>query len=109
MFFKKNKYSMSQDRIRSLDRRGIKYAAERDSETYVETRLGENGAINIENSEFILVCGGINIIRCDIGKVSVSELMNLSGIVIKGYDKDKGKERTVTAYFSDGTVKVKTR
>lgn len=109
MFFKKNKYSMPTEKIRALDRRGIKYATERDSDTYAETRAGENGAVNIENNEFMLVCGGKNIIRCDIGKVNISELMNLSGIVIKGLDKDTGREKSVIAYFSDGTVRVKTR
>lgn len=107
MFFKKKKYNMPQEKIRALDRRGIKYATERNGENYNETHVGEAGAINLENNEFMLVCGGKNIIRCDAGKVRVSELMNLSGIVIKGFDKDTKKERTIIAYFSDGAVKVK--
>lgn len=107
MFGKSKKnLSMSITKLRSLDRRGIKYSTERDSESYNEKHVGENGAINLENNEFLLISGGKNVIRCDIEKVRVSELMNLSGIVIKGFDKDSGRERTIIAYFSDGAVGV---
>ncbi len=108
MFFKKKSdFSMSLAHKKSLDKRAIKYAVSRSSEDYIETKLGENGAINIVDNEFMLVCSGKNIIRADLAAVDISELMNLSGITIRGINLDTGEKMNVTAYFSDGTVRVK--
>lgn len=106
MFFKKKKYSMPTAKIRALDRRGLKYVIRRNAD-YTETRLGDEGAVNIAGGELVLVCGGKNVFRCNLGEVEVSELMNLSGITLRGTDKDTGSYLSVTAYFSDGVVRVK--
>lgn len=106
---KKNKNSMSIQQIKLLDRRPLKYVTSRDSGTYKEKKLGENGAVNIMNNQFVLVCEGKNVMRCDLDKVSVAELMNLSGITVKGFDQDTQKELSVIAYFSDGVVGVARR
>lgn len=65
------------------------------------TRLGENGAVNIMDGDFVLVCLGRDVMRCDLTEVRVGELMNLSGITVKGIDKGTGKEMSVIAYFAD--------
>ncbi|MGN0588462.1 MAG: hypothetical protein ACI4KO_02915 [Ruminiclostridium sp.] len=52
-----------------------------------------------------MVCGGVNTIRCRLSEVSCAELMNLSGITIKGYDLDEKREKSVIAYYSDGFVR----
>ena len=85
----------------ALDKRPLKYVTMRDSETYKEIRLGENGAINIMDGDFVLVCLGKDVMRCDVNEVRVAELMNLSGITVKGIDKTTGKEMSVIAYFAD--------
>ena len=85
----------------ALDKRPLKYVTMRDSETYKEIRLGENGAINIMDGDFVLVCLGKDVMRCDLDEVRVAELMNLSGITVKGIDKGTGKEMSVIAYFAD--------
>lgn len=102
--FGKNKNSVSSMTVKeklALNKRPLKYVTERDSETYTERRLGENGAVNIMDGDFVLVCGGKDVIRCDIEKVSVGFLMNLSGMTVKGLDKNSGKEMSVIAYFAD--------
>ena len=85
----------------ALDKRPLKYVTMRDSETYKEIRLGENGAVNIMDGDFVLVCQGKDVMRCDLDEVRVAELMNLSGITVKGYDKTTGQEMSVIAYFAD--------
>ncbi len=90
--------------LRALDKKPVKYVTERDSETYTESKVGGEGAINVSDSEFMVVCGGINAIRCDISEVNAAELMNRSGLTIKGKDLDTGRQRSVIAYYSDGTV-----
>lgn len=106
MFFKKknNKDSMPMDLLVKFDKCPIKYVTERDSETFREKKLGENGAVNVMNGEFVIVCGGINVMRCDVNEVRVAELMNLSGMTVKGFDLDEKREKSVIAYYSDGYV-----
>lgn len=104
LFGRKKQAGMPEDALRKLDKRPIKYAAERDGDTFREKRLGENGAINIMNGEFVIVCGGKNVMRCRLGEVKAAELMNLSGLSVKGFDLDEKRERSVTAYYSDGYV-----
>ena len=57
--------------------------------------------MNIMDGDFVLVCLGRDVMRCDLTEVRVGELMNLSGITVKGIDKGTGKEMSVIAYFAD--------
>ncbi len=100
----RNKSGMDIKSLRALDKKPVKYVTERDPETCRELKLGEEGAINVSNTEFTVVCGGVNVIRCRLGEVMAAELMNKSGLTIRGSDLDSGREKSVTAYYSDGTV-----
>lgn len=100
----KNKSGMDIKSLHTLDKKSVKYVTERDSETYRELKLGEEGAINVSDSEFTIVCGGVNVIRCKLGEVNAAELMNKSGLTVKGKDLDSGREKSIIAYYSDGTV-----
>ncbi len=105
LFGKKKKQSgMPYDMLLKFDKTPIKYVTERDSETFREKKLGDEGAINVVNGEFFIVCGGINVMRCDAKEVRAAELMNLSGMTVKGYDLDEKREKSVIAYYSDGYV-----
>ena len=98
---KRPKDTMSVKDMTRLDKRPLKYVTMRDPETYKEVRLGENGAVNIMDGDFVLVCLGRDVMRCDLTEVRVGELMNLSGITVKGIDKGTGKEMSVIAHFGD--------
>lgn len=89
---KRPKDTMSVKDMTRLDKRPLKYVTMRDPETYKEVRLGENGAVNIMDGDFVLVCLGRDVMRCDLSEVRVGELMNLSGITVKGIDKGTGKK-----------------
>ncbi len=104
MFGKKKPGGMPEEMLKKLDKCPVKYVTERDPETLREKKLGENGAVNIINGEFVIVCGGKNVIRCALGEVRAAELMNLSGLTVKGYDLDERREKSVIAYYSDGYV-----
>lgn len=101
---KKKQDGMPVEMLVKFDKTPIKYVTERDSETFREKKLGDNGALNIMNGEFVIVCGGINVMRCELSKVRVAELMNLSGMTVKGFDLDEMREKSVIAYYSDGYV-----
>lgn len=105
LFGKKNRSSgMDIKALRALDKKAVKYVTERDSETMRELKTGGEGAINVSDTEFTVVCGGVNAIRCSITEVNAAELMNKSGLTIKGKDLDTGRQKSVIAYYSDGTV-----
>ncbi len=105
LFAKKNKSGgMDIKALRSLDKKPVKYVTERDGETFRETKVGDDGAINVSDTEFTIVCSGVNAIRCALTEVNAAELMNKSGLTIKGKDLDTGKMRSVIAYYSDGVV-----
>lgn len=105
MFGKKKKQlGMSVEDLKKLDKRGLKYANERDGETARETKIGDNGAINIIDGCFVLVCGGRYVFRCRLGELRAAELMNLSGITLKGYDLDEKRERSIIAYYTENRM-----
>ena len=89
---KRPKDTMSVKDMTRLDKRPLKYVTMRDPETYKEVRLGENGAVNIMDGDFVLVCLGRDVMRCDLSEVRVGELMNLSGITVKGIEKEQVKK-----------------
>ena len=82
----KNKAGMDIKNLRALDKKPVKYVTERDPESYRELKLGDEGAINVGDTEFTVVCGGINVIRCKLTEVNAAELMNKSGLTVKGFD-----------------------
>lgn len=106
MFGRKKPAGMDIKSLRALDRKPVKYVTERDGETFRELKVGGEGAINVSDSEFSVVCGGVDAVRCPIGEVSVSELMNKSGLTVKYTDPKSGKDRSLIVYYSDGAVSL---
>lgn len=106
LFQKKKKGGVPEELLRRLAEVSFKYVTERDPETLREKRLGEEGAVNVMNGEFVIVCGGRNVLRCALGEVTAAELMNRSGLTVKGFDLDERREKSVIAYYSDGTVRA---
>ena len=107
MFFKKKKPAgMDVKSLRALDGKPLKYVTERDAETFTELKVGEKGAVNIIDDELVIFCGGKKLMRCPLQKVTAAELMNKSGLTIKGFDEESGRERSLIAYYSDGTVSI---
>lgn len=106
LFGKKKPSGMDIKQLRALDKRILKYVTERDSETFRENKLGDAGGINITDDEMLVVCGGINVFHAKLSDVTAAELMNLSGITLKGYDIDEKRQKSVIAYYSDGFVRA---
>ena len=104
MFGKKKTAGMDIKSLRALDGKPVKYVTERDGETFREIKLGGEGAINTGSAEFTIVCGGVNVMRCALNEVQAAELMNKSGLTVRGNDLDSGIFKSITAYYSDGIV-----
>lgn len=108
MLFQRKKKSagIDEELLRRLETLSFRYVTERDPETLREKKLGDGGAVNVIGGEFVIVCGGKNVLRCPLGRVTAAELMNRSGLTAKGYDLDEGREKSVIAYYSDGAVRA---
>ena len=105
MFFKKKKPdSLSIQLIQKLNKMPVRSVVKRDRETFLETILGREGAINVQGKEFSLVCQGVDVFRGNIKDISIAELISKNGIVVKGFDKVSSKEIEVTAYYTPGFV-----
>lgn len=81
----------------NLDNRKLQYVTERlpDGEIVV----GKSGYINIRDGQMIIFCEGKNIFRSDVTKTDCADLMSLAGVIIKGFDFETGKDRTLVAYY----------
>lgn len=106
LFKKKKNSGMKPDALRKMDKTPLKYVCERDPETAREIKIGENGAVNIMDGDFVIICGGNDVFRAPLGEVSVGELLNLSGFTASFTDKN-GVRRTVIAYYTEGHISLK--
>lgn len=80
----------------------VRYAARReedDTGTVVETVLGKDGRINVNEEDLVVMCNGHEVFRCRAQEASCSELLSLDGVVIKGINACTGLEDTVVAYY----------
>ncbi len=65
-----------------------------------EVLVGKSGSISIKDKTFILCCEGEVVFHGNAEEINVAELMSRNGIIISGYDDEKGVTRTVVAHFS---------
>ncbi len=65
-----------------------------------EILVGKSGSISIKDKIFIVCCDGKVVFHGNAEEITVSELMSRNGIIISGFDDEKGENRTVVAHFS---------
>lgn len=65
-----------------------------------EILVGKSGSISIKDKTFIICCEGKVVFHGNAEEITVSELMSRNGIIISGFDEEKGEVRTVVAHFS---------
>ena len=106
LFGRKKPAGMDIRSLKALHGKPLKYVTERSGETFTEKRAGGEGAINITDGEFVIFCGGEKLMRCPLTEVSAAELMNKSGLTVRGFDIESGRQRTLIAYYSDGAVSL---
>ena len=85
--------------IARLDGRAVKYVAERDAETSVESVIGRTGRINTKNNHITIVCDGTEVFRCSSETAQCGELLSLDGVVIRAVNTNSGKPCIIVAYY----------
>lgn len=85
---------------KTLDGRALQYVIERENDT--DTVIGHHGCITVKNGVLSVVSfeSPDPLFRAEVDTLSAWELMSLAGAVLTGYDLDRGRERTVIAYYT---------
>ena len=98
-FFSKKlkKYDSTEEVIKRIDGRLIKYVSERDANN-VEAIIGRGGRLIVTDKEIAVNCNGEDVFVCPRNKARVSELVSLNGVIIEG--EFGGIKRSVTAYYT---------
>lgn len=65
-----------------------------------EILIGKSGSISIKDKTFIVCSEGKVVFHGNAEEINVAELMSRNGIIITGFDDEKGEVRTVIAHFS---------
>ncbi len=81
-----------------LNEKHIRYALER-LENGEERILGQEGHISVVKGDLVVYAGGVEHFRTPVDTMSAWEFMSLQGATITGFDKTRGKERTVLVYY----------
>lgn len=106
MFFKKKKKSsMTEEQLKKLDKKQLKYVTQRDYETGGEKKLGDGGGVNIIDGQFTIVCLGKTVFSAPLAEVNAGELMDLSGFTAY-YTNENGERISIVAKYSDGNLKL---
>lgn len=90
---KRNRWDMAQ----MISGKQIKYVTEKQND--VDVVIGKSGGINIREEELIVFSSAKVVFRADIEALEIWELMSKDGVVLTGYDKESGTERSIIAHY----------
>ena len=65
----------------------------------VDEVIGRNGGLNIRDDEFIVYASAKVLFRCKVDELQIWELLSKDGVVLTGYDKESGRDRTIIAHY----------
>ncbi len=87
--------------LQKIDGKELAYVTERVPEdgTVMEKVLGKVGRINAHDGIITVMCDGKYVFSCESDTAEYGELMSLAGVIVKGYDRENGKLRTIVAYY----------
>lgn len=81
-----------------LNGRHIRYVGEKKDN--IEEIVGKEGCLAVSNDEFLVIASEDTVMRCDLDKLDIWELLSKDGAVITAPDKEHGNVlRTVIAYY----------
>ena len=100
MFERKKEIKAMLKLLSRINCKSIEYVTERDIETYEETVLGRNGAINVMKDTLAIFCDGTEVFRCYVTTdMTAGELLSLNGVCINAFDELTQRNRSIIAYY----------
>ena len=75
----------------------IRYVTEKQND--VDVVIGREGGFNIREEDLLVFASAKVVFRAEIDNLQIWELLSKDGVVLTGYDKESGRERTVIAYY----------
>ena len=75
----------------------IRYVSEKQND--VAVIIGREGGFNIREGDLLVYASSKVVFRAEIDELQIWELLSKDGVVLTGFDKETGRERTVIAYY----------
>ena len=75
----------------------IKYVTEKQDD--VDVVIGRDGGFNIREGDLIVYASSKVLFRAEIDNLQIWELLSKDGVVLTGYDKESGCDRTLIAHY----------
>lgn len=75
----------------------IKYVTEKQDD--VDVVIGREGGFNIREGDLIVYASSKVLFRAEIDNLQIWELLSKDGVVLTGYDKESGLDRTIIAHY----------
>jgi hypothetical protein len=75
----------------------IRYVTEKQND--VDVVIGREGGFNIREGDLLVYASSKVVFRAEIDELQIWELLSKDGVVLTGFDKETGRERTVIAYY----------
>lgn len=100
-FLKKNK-NPNANVLRQMDGREIKYVTRRtrnEDGSVKEIILGKEGRIVVIDDEIRVMCGAVDVFRCDVENSTYYMLLSGDGITVSGVNKIDNNEMDIIVYY----------
>jgi len=97
---KEDSAAYRREKAESLSGRAIKYVTERSADGSTDTIIGKAGSLSVREGELIVLSSQQIVFRCKVEQLAASDLMSLEGVVLEGYDEEKGRVRKIIAYYT---------
>ncbi|MBR6509970.1 MAG: hypothetical protein IKT38_05135 [Clostridia bacterium] len=100
-FLKKNK-NPNANVLRQMDGREIKYVTRRtrnEDGSVKEIILGKEGRIVVIDDEIRVMCGAVDVFRCDVQNATYYMLLSGDGITVSGVNKIDNCEIDIIVYY----------
>lgn len=100
--FKSKKKDPNAEVLRQMDGREIKYVTKRirnEDGTVKEVILGKEGRIVVLDNEIRIMCGAIDVFRCETQNATYFMLLSGDGITVSGVNSIDGEQMDMIVYY----------
>ena len=93
--------SIRREMAKKMASHRLRYVSERQGDT--DVIISKGGEMHIKDGMFCVSSGieygAATVFRCEVDKLTSSELMSLEGAILEGFDQILGKQRKIIVYY----------